>query len=205
MLFELFYHMNTLVLIGSKNPVKIKAVQSVFNSFFPNPIFEFHSYDSPSQVSPQPWGNEETIQGAMNRAKNVKSLYLDECKNSNHKITPHIFCVGIEAGLIPIPYSLSGYFDVQFCVIIDENGHISLGSGSGWEYPKSIITELKKDPNLEIGTIMGRLGNDPDVKNKNGAIGYYTHNRITRPILTEQCVQMALIPFLNTNLYYSDN
>lgn len=205
MLFELFYHMETLILIGSKNPVKIKAVQSVFTKFIPDQDFEFRSYDAPSQVSPQPWGNEETIQGAINRANNAKLLYMEECKKTHQEVQKKLFCVGIEAGLIPIPQTISGYFDVQFCAIFDEKAHFSLGAGSGWEYPLSIINELKNNPNLEIGTIMARLENDPDVKNKNGAIGYYSHNRITRPLLTEQCVQMALIPFLNSKLYYSNH
>jgi len=192
----------TQILIGSKNPVKIKAVQSVFTKFFPDILFEFRHYDVPSQVSPQPWGNDETIQGAIFRAKNALTSFIQDNSICIQTYPNSFYYIGIEAGLIPIPQTVSGYMDIQYCAIFDKMGHFSLGAGSGWEYPKKIIDELKLNPNLEIGTIMARLENDPDVKYKNGAIGYYSQNKITRPALTEECVKMALIPFLNPGLYY---
>ena len=50
------------IYIGSKNPAKIAAVEEVFINY------SIISQDVDSGVSCQPIGDEETIQGALNRA-----------------------------------------------------------------------------------------------------------------------------------------
>src|SRR5438477_3113617 len=52
------------IIIGSKNPAKNQAVKNAFR----DGNFEFISLDIPSGVNEQPFSDEETINGAMNRA-----------------------------------------------------------------------------------------------------------------------------------------
>src|SRR3954451_8948306 len=51
------------IIIGSKNPAKITAVKNNFSY-----QSEFVALDIPSGVSEQPFSDEETIKGAINRA-----------------------------------------------------------------------------------------------------------------------------------------
>ena len=75
------------VAVGSKNPVKINAVRNVLLNIY----FEVNvtGVDVDSEVPPQPFGKDETIQGAVNRAKNAYSNDFD-------------LSIGIESGLMEI-------------------------------------------------------------------------------------------------------
>ena len=52
------------IIIGSNNPAKVAAVKNAFHY----QQTEFLSLDIPSGVSEQPFSDEETIKGAINRA-----------------------------------------------------------------------------------------------------------------------------------------
>ena len=54
------------IAVGSKNPVKVGAVQAVLARIAPEASVE--GVAVPSGVSYQPWGDEETIRGALARA-----------------------------------------------------------------------------------------------------------------------------------------
>ncbi|MGD6950116.1 DUF84 family protein, partial [Bacillus mobilis] len=53
------------IIIGSKNPAKIGAVEAIFNESG----IEVDSVDVPSGVSDQPFTDDETIKGAVQRAE----------------------------------------------------------------------------------------------------------------------------------------
>jgi len=57
------------VAVGSKNPAKIKAVHAAFERM--QMEVEVVGIDVPSGVAAQPFSDEETITGAVNRAKAV--------------------------------------------------------------------------------------------------------------------------------------
>ena len=65
------------VIIASKNPVKINATKQAFESVFPTEQFEFIGIRVPSFVSDQPMSDEETLEGAINRAENAKLAKKD--------------------------------------------------------------------------------------------------------------------------------
>jgi len=81
------------VAIGSKNLAKINAVKETF-SLLEEKNMEFISVDVPSGVSTQPFSDEETLQGALNRAKNVFE-----------KVKPDL-SVGLEGGVDVTPRGL---------------------------------------------------------------------------------------------------
>eukprot|EP00873_Tetraselmis_striata_P037198 jgi/Tetstr1/457462/TSEL_044045.t1 len=61
----------TRVLVCSKNPVKVGAVQKAFGLAFPERAFEFRNTSAASGVPDQPFGDEETLAGARNRVANA--------------------------------------------------------------------------------------------------------------------------------------
>lgn len=191
-----------LVVVGSTNPVKINATKLEFALAFPQDSIKTIGIKVSSNVSDQPIGLEKVTKGAINRAKNVLQKVREE-HASEFLTHSEIYAVGIEAGFVPIPSSISGYLDFQFCAIINLEGKLSLSSGSGLDFPPHVVKLLLDNPHMELGDIMGQLSGDKNIKNNEGAIGFYSHGRITRTDITRQGVQMALIPFINKKDYFN--
>ena len=170
------------VVVGTKNPAKVKGVERAFKKFFEE--VEVLAKAVSSGVSQQPF-DDETVVGAINRAKNSYSDEFD-------------FSVGIEAGLFRVKNSLTGFVDFQVACIY--NGEkFTLGFGPGFEYPKRVIDEVLKG--REVGDVMDEISGVKNLGEKMGAIGFLTKKRVERSDLTEIAVTMALIPWINTELY----
>ncbi|MFX1393447.1 MAG: inosine/xanthosine triphosphatase [Promethearchaeota archaeon] len=182
------------ICVGSLNPSKINAVRIAFSKYYIN--FEVYKIKLNSSIPNQPIGMDLIIKGAKTRAKTALNYLINK-----KKIYNNIFGVGIEAGLVKVPYSNSGYLDFQFCSIIDENKNFTLGSGIAFEYPQTVINEIFSDKNIEIGVIMGRLANNMNLKNEGGAISFLSKNAITRTEILTQAVISALLPRINKKLY----
>ena len=182
------------ICVGSLNPTKINAVKIGFNKFYKN--FEFYNIKADSKVPNQPIGMEVILAGAKNRAESALN-YLTNNRISGDKI----FGVWIEAGLVHIPIAKSKYMDFQFCVIIDENRDISLGSGIAFEYPQLVINETISNKDIEIGAVMGQLANNMNLKNESGAIDFLSKGIIARTEILSQAVICALLPRINKKLY----
>ena len=73
------------ILIGTHNRAKTKAVQAISSIYYPNAKFE--NIEVPSLVSDQPLSQEETRQGAINRAKHLM------------EDTDALFGIGLEGGV----------------------------------------------------------------------------------------------------------
>jgi inosine/xanthosine triphosphatase len=175
-----------VIFVGTENNVKIKAVKNIFNKIFPKRNIVVKGFEVRTGVEDQPFG-DDTIKGAINRARAVSKI-LPEKKLDIKKPD---FAVGIEAGLI-WNTKIKKYFDVQYCAVIDKTGKMTLGHGSGFQYPDNVITEVKKG--RSIGDVMGELTGINDLGSKKGAIGYLTKNILDRTTLTEQAVIMAMVP-----------
>jgi len=168
------------IVVGSKNPVKVKACENVFKLLFEN--FEISCIEV--KTKKQPLGMHETIKGAIKRAEEAVK-YGD-------------IGVGIEAGLIEIPFTESGYFDIQFCAIKDGK-KLTLGCGMGFEYPRKVVDNVLKGSS--VGEIIAELSGISNIGRKIGAIGFLSNGIINREKLTEQAVLAALIPRIRKELY----
>jgi len=185
---------NIKICVGSLNPTKIYAVETGFGKYFKK--IEVFKIKANSKVSNQPIGIEKILKGAINRAKTALDYLLNEINEKSD-----IFGIGIEAGLVPVPLTKTGYMDFQFCAIIDEKCKISLGSGIAFEYPHFVINKILKNNDLEIGQIIGELAGNLNLKNELGAISFLSKNRIKRSEILTQAVICALLPWINKKLY----
>jgi inosine/xanthosine triphosphatase len=176
-----------IVAVGSSNPVKVKAVERAFAQFYKVTVL---MVNVPSEVPPQPVGLDMTIKGAISRARNA----ITASKEAE-------FGVGLEAGLLHVPSTLSGYMDQQFAAIVDRNGRVTLGGGPSFEYPSAIVSRVLGE-GIEVGTAMDQLTGVEELGQKQGAIGYFSKGRLDRTSLTEQAVLMALLPRVNQGLYF---
>jgi len=170
--------------VGSKNPVKLQATKNILKKIYPK--LRVKAVDVDSGVPDQPFGLNQTIEGAINRAKNS---YINDVD----------LAVGIESGLMKTPHSLTGYLDLQWCAIFDGEKH-SLGVSAGFEYPPAVLEEVSKGK--EVGEIMDRITGIENLGEKIGAVSYLTRGLLDRTENTEQCVLTAMIPRMNENMYY---
>src|SRR5699024_5516617 len=76
------------IVIGSTNPTKIKAGKAVY------PEASVHTASVPSDISAQPIGDNETLLGAMNRAKYLSKIY------------PEKYGVGLAGGVMYVENNL---------------------------------------------------------------------------------------------------
>ena len=186
---------NVVICVGSLNPTKVNSVKIAFSKYYYN--YQIFKIKADSKVPDQPIGMDLIIKGAKNRAKTALN-YLIEMKG----LEQNIYGVGIEAGLVEVPPANTDYMDFQFCVIMDENEKITIGSGIAFEYPQSVIDEVLSNKDTEIGDIIGRLANNMNLKNEAGAISFLSKNIITRTEILTQAVICALLPRINKDLYY---
>lgn len=140
-----------------------------------------------SYVHKQPKNIEQTVQGAINRAKNA----FKDCD----------FSVGLESGLIEVPNTKSGYMDITMCAIYDgKNFH--LGGSSVFEYPKSLIN-LVFNKNCDISEAAKEAGfsHDTNLGKREGMIGILTKGKLNRKDYSKQAVLTAVIQLLNPEHY----
>lgn len=172
------------VAVGSKNPVKVNATRNILEKIYGE--VEVISVDVDSEVPHQPFGIDETVKGAINRAKNAYSNDFD-------------ISVGIESGLMETPNSITGYIDLQWCAVFDGD-KITLGVSSGFEYPPTVIEEVLEGK--EVGDVMDKVTGVDNLGQKTGAVSYLSKGMLDRTENTEQCVLTAMIPRMNEEIYF---
>ncbi|MGA7837585.1 MAG: inosine/xanthosine triphosphatase [Ignavibacteriaceae bacterium] len=176
----------TKILVGSKNPVKIKSVEEAFSKYFEE--IEIIGIEVNSKVSDQPV-NEETFDGAKNRA-----FALIE-KNKNQNLNANYF-VGIEGGIIEL---YSRWFAFGCMCIANNERETGFGTSAHFELPKNVVEQLLKGK--ELGDVMDEIQNKSNTKQKHGAIGYFTNGVMSRAELYVPGLVTALIPFLHEELF----
>ncbi len=165
--------------VGSNNKVKVDALKELTQDYSILNDADISPVSVKSNVSEQPKTMAETIQGAINRARNA----FDNCSLS----------FGIEGGITQIPNTKSGYMNFCACAIFDGN-EIHLGISSGFEIPKQIVNHIfEKDSCL--GKAYNELGLSKkyDLGSDEGAVGLHTKVRVNRKEYTKQAIIMALI------------
>ena len=172
------------VIIASLNPVKISCVENTFKSAFPGETFDFKGVSVPSGVSEQPMSNSETYLGAYNRAKNAQKSGADGD-----------FYVGIEGGIEKDEMGMNAF---AWIVILSSNQKGESKTAT-FCLPQAIVELI--DQGMELGHADDRVFKRNNSKQKDGAIGILSHGLIDRTRYYEQAVTMALIPFMNTDLY----
>lgn len=172
------------VIIASENPVKINAVIQGFNKMISGHELTFSGCKTRSDVSDQPMTNEETRQGAFNRAKNAKALIADA-----------EFWVGIEGGIEPTSDGMQAFA----WIVILSNETSGMARTSTFYLPHKIATLIEQG--MELGEADDRVFNKSNSKQQNGAVGILTKNNITRTSYYTEAVILALIPFIQSELY----
>jgi inosine/xanthosine triphosphatase len=201
-LFSLSY-MNPIihVVIGSENPAKCDAVKMAFSEIFENTKIDYYPISVDSGVGSQPIGIANIVMGAKNRAFKAFTEKFSPKKSSIINQKDLYFGVGIEAGLVEVIGSETGYLDFQFTAIYNQNGNYTIGCGPAFEYPNVVTNQILNGSAKEIGDVIEKLSGVENIKEKQGAIGFLTNNRYKRADILKYSVISALIPYMNEKLY----
>ena len=173
------------ILMGTKNPGKIEGARQAFEKYFDSVEIEGISVES--NVGAQPV-NEEILQGAKNRIKNLKKY----ANNNNIKAD---FYIASEAGITNL---LGEWIDINAVVIEDSKGFQSIGTSQGFPIPDKYIEEIKQ---TELGKVMDRLFSGKELGKGKGGISFLTKDEITRIDLTRNAFIMALTRFINEDIW----
>ena len=173
------------ILIGTKNPGKIEGAKQAFEKYFDK--VEIEGIAVKSNVGDQPI-NEEILQGAKNRVKNLKEY----ASKNNIKAD---FYISSEAGITD---PLGEWIDINAVVVEDSKGFQSIGTSQGFPIPDKYIEEIKEN---ELGGVMDRLFEGHNLGKGKGGIGLLTHGELSRIDLTRNAFIMALTKYINGDIW----
>lgn len=173
------------ILMGTKNPGKIEGAKQAFEKYFGN--VEIEGIPVSSNVGDQPI-NEEIIQGAKNRVKNLKEY----ATNNNLEAD---FYVSSEAGITNL---LGEWIDINAVVIEDSKGFQSVGTSQGFPIPGKYIDEIKE---TELGKVMDKIFRGKELGKGKGGISLLTKDEVSRIDLTRNAFIMALTSHINGDLW----
>lgn len=146
------------IIIGSQNPAKITAVKNCFSN-----ENEFLALDVPSGVSGQPFSDDETIKGAINRAKAALN-------RGNGDIG-----IGLEGGVQETSF---GLLICNWGAIISKEGQPIIAGGARLPLPEEIAIRLRAGE--ELGPVMEDYAKKKNVRKQEGAVGIFTNGMVNR-------------------------
>ena len=166
--------MTVRVAVGSQNPVKIAAAEAVLRQVIGDDV-AITAIEVESGVPVQPWGNEESLQGALNRARAAR------------KAVDAQLGVGFEGGLI----NVAGHvFTCAWCAVTTMDGTTGIAGGESILLPPSVAAAVQAG--AELGPAMDRLTGLHNTKQGGGAIGNLTGGLLTRQSAYEHLLLLAL-------------
>lgn len=168
---------NMQIAIGTKNKAKTGAVEAVLNQYIEQAQFEHVSVAS--GVSEQPFSDEETRQGAINRAVNTRQLTGAELS------------FGLEGGV----HEIDG---IMYCcnwgAVALKDGPVISCAGAQFMLPDEIASELRAGK--ELGPVMDVYTNEQNIREHAGAIGVFTNNLVDRKEMFEHIVTLLVGQYL---------
>lgn len=173
------------LVVASKNPVKIQCALQGFQKVFNHSTILVEGLSVPSHVADQPMTDSETLQGAKNRAANAKAA----SPNAD-------FWIGIEGGIAEPEDKMEAF---AWIYVLGPEGSGKARTAS-FDLPPKIRELIHQG--IELGIADDMVFKRSNSKQKNGAVGILTHDLIDRASYYEPAVILALIPFVNQELYF---
>jgi inosine/xanthosine triphosphatase len=175
-----------LVAVGSSNPVKVGAVRAVLAAGAPNVRVE--SVAVSSGGPDQPWGDDETIRGAVARATAARAA-LDAD-----------FGVGIEGGVVEDAHGVGGALRTcAWAAVVDRAGTHAIGGSLAMPLPPAIAERVRGG--MELGHAMDAETGARNVKHGAGAVGVLTAGIVDRQRAYEHLVAYAFARWLTPALW----
>ncbi|UZD21456.1 inosine/xanthosine triphosphatase [Algoriphagus halophytocola] len=173
-----------LIIVGSKNPVKIACTEIAFAETF-NRNYLVNGISAASQVPDQPHGDKETYLGAKNRVMNAKRTFPEAD-----------YWVGIEGGVADDD---NGMYAFAWIYIEDKAGKHGKAKTGTFYLPQAVADLVHAG--LELGKADDQFFSQHNSKQQGGSVGILTKGVLTRQSYYSQAIILALIPFINKEIY----
>ncbi|KAM4065864.1 NTPase [Hirsutella rhossiliensis] len=178
------------VVVSSQNPVKIGAAREGFSRMFPDRSFDVRSVSVPSCVPDQPFSDDQTLQGALNRASNARAAH-----------PAADFWVGIEGGVDDTGGRDGPIESFAWVVVAGSDGGVGRARTAAYYLPKETAKLLRDG--MELGHADDLVHGRTNSKHHSGSVGILTDDAVDRAGYYTQAVILALIPFKNPSLTFS--
>ncbi len=174
--------------VGSDNRVKLNAVQRAVGEYWPQTIVKGFAVES--GVPAQPRSDDETMRGAINRAKLALKIGLAELEKKNKAV-----CLGfgLEGGVCDLGKEL---WSTVWGAVVDQDGRVHTANGSRIKLPPIIADPIRSGE--EMGPALSHLFAGADIRHNQGMIGVVTRNFVTRTDEYANITKLAL------GLWYGD-
>jgi inosine/xanthosine triphosphatase len=169
----------TRVAVGSTNPVKVGAARTMVQRLAPRA--EVVGVAVPSGVPDQPWGDDETLRGAIARARAARAVHDADLG------------IGIEGGVVA--EADGGVRSCAWAAVVGRDGREGIGGSLAMRLPHRVAQLVRGG--VELGHAMDALTGEHNVKQGVGAVGILTAGLVTRQQAYEVLVAYALVPFLS--------
>ena len=171
------------IAVGSTNPVKLAAVRAVLGALAPSATIA--SVAVASTVPDQPFGDDETIRGALARASAAREALSADLG------------VGLEGGVVE---EIDGSMRTcAWAAIVDAHGRTGVGGSLAMPLPRRVAELIRGG--VELGHAMDQLIGAHNTKHGAGAVGILTAGLVDRQRAYEILVSYAVAPFLTRELY----
>ncbi|MEH6990210.1 MULTISPECIES: DUF84 family protein [Bacillales] len=159
------------IIIGSKNPAKISAVQAAFSDY----EADIMSEDVLSGVNDQPFSDEETIKGAINRAYGALEI-------SGGQIG-----IGLEGGVQKTEY---GLFLCNWGALAEKGQPPIIAGGARIPLPDAVAERLSAGE--ELGPVMDDYAKKENIRKNEGAVGIFTNGQIDRSAMFSHVMKLLI-------------
>ncbi|RSK25339.1 DUF84 family protein [Bhargavaea beijingensis] len=157
------------IVVGSSNLAKIGAVKNAFESL--GIQADVTGAGTESGVAAQPFGDEETLTGARNRA--IAAL----------KTGPHDLSIGLEGGVKELDGRL---YICNWGALALPDRTVFTAGGAQIPLPDEVAVLVRGGK--ELGPVMEALTSKEDIRQTGGAVGVFTDGTVSRSAMFSQIV-----------------
>ncbi|KAJ5620582.1 hypothetical protein N7510_004566 [Penicillium lagena] len=175
-----------VVVIASENVPKIRSTREGFRLMLPG-SYDFQSVKVDSGVPDQPFSDDETLQGAINRARNAKNA-----------VPGAEYWVGIEGG---VEVHSGAVCCFAWIVVNRKDGQTGKARTSAFFVAEETARLLHEG--MDLGKADDKVLGQTNVKDNQGSVGILTGGLVDRADYYTQAVILALIPFKNPSLKFA--
>jgi inosine/xanthosine triphosphatase len=179
------------IVVGSTNPVKVSAVRAVVGRVAPGAMVS--GVAVPSGVPDQPWGDAQTIEGALTRAR----LALGHALAHGGVSADAALGVGVEGGVVE--EADGSLRTCAWAAIVDSGGRTGVGGSLAMPLPPRVAALIRDG--AELGHAMDAVSRGVDTKRGPGAVGILTGGLMDRQRAYEPLVVYALSRFVGADFW----
>lgn len=176
------------IAVGSQNQAKNYGARVAFERAFPDHVIAAQGFDVESGIADQPTTDEESIQGAINRARNALAQFATAS-----------YGVGLEGNTVTIGETM--YLHGWVAVVKRDSDTPGVGHSSGVELPTYFKEQI--DAGKELGPLLQEMLGDTDnaIRHTQGTTGTLTNGLYTREQEFVDATSVALARFVKPDLY----